>query len=138
MVQAGIIAHGALKKHLKTYGYTLEKIIQELCTHTDRDINFTLVVENFGIRYRHKKDADQLISALQEKYEVTQDWTGGRYCGIKLKWDYKTRQLDISMPGYVKATLHKFQHPTPQKTIALIPQVDGTKVWIHISPTDAP
>ena len=51
--------------------------------------------------------------AVQAKYEVTQDWTGGLYCGIKLKWDYKTQQLDISMPGYVKDTLHKLQHPTP-------------------------
>ena len=54
-------------------------------------MNFTLVVDNFGIKYRDKKDADNLISALQSKYEVTQDWTGGLYCGIKLNWDYKTR-----------------------------------------------
>ena len=40
-------------------------------------MNFTLVVDDFGISYINKNDADRLISALQEKYEVTQDRTGG-------------------------------------------------------------
>ena len=48
LVQSGIIAHDAIKEHLKTYSYAPEKI-------TDRDINLTLVVDNFGIKYRHKK-----------------------------------------------------------------------------------
>ena len=72
-------------------------------------------MDDFGIKYTNKKDADHLISALQEKYEVTQDWTGGLYCGITLKWDYKKIQLEISMPGYVKDALQKFQHHTPTR-----------------------
>ena len=83
-----------------------------LDTHRQKN-NFTLMVDDFGIKYRHKKDADHLISKLQAKYEATQDWTGGLYCEIKLKWNYKTRQLDISMLGYMKCALHKFQNPTP-------------------------
>ena len=55
LVQSGIIAHEALKPHLKPYGYALANIIQGLWTHQDRDINFTLVVDNFGIVYRDKK-----------------------------------------------------------------------------------
>ena len=112
-IQAGIIAHDTLKEQLKPYGYAPGKITQRLWIHTDRDINFTLVVDKFGIKYRHKKDADHLISALQAKYEVTQDWTGGLYCGIKLKCDYKKRQLEISIPGYMKDALHKFEYPNP-------------------------
>ena len=72
---------------------------------------FTLVVDDFGNRYRDKKDVDHLIAALQGKYEVTQDWTGGLYCRIKLKWDYKAQKLGISMLGDAKYTLRKFQHP---------------------------
>ena len=112
LVKAGIIAHEALKEHLKPYEYAPAKITQELWSHIDRDIKFTLVVDNFGIKYRYKKDADHLISALQTKYEVTQDWTRGLYFRIKFKWDYRTRKLDISMPGYMKYALHKFQHLT--------------------------
>ena len=77
LVQAGIIAHDALKGHLNPYSYAPEKITQVLWTDIDRNKNVTLVVDDFGIKYRHKKDADHLISSLQEKYEVTQDWTGG-------------------------------------------------------------
>ena len=113
LVQAGIISHDALKEHLNPYGYAPANVTQGLWTHTNRDINFILVVDKFVIKYTHKKYSDHLISSLQAKYEVTQDWTGGIYCGIKLKWDYKKRQLDISMSGYVKDALHKFHHPTP-------------------------
>ena len=111
LVQAVIIAHHALKENLKPYCYALANITQGLCTHTDRDINYTLVVDDFGIKYTHKKDSDHLISALQAEYDLTQDWTGGLYCGITLKWDYKKIQLEISMPGYVKDALHKLQQP---------------------------
>ena len=113
LVQSGIIEHEALKPHLKSYGYGPSKITQGLWTHQYREIRFILVVENFGIKYRDKKDADHLIEGLQSKYEVTQDWTGGLYCSITLKWDYAARILDISMPGYAKEALDKFQQPTP-------------------------
>ena len=66
------------------------------------------MVDDFRIRYRNKKDADHLISAIQEKYEVTQDWTGVIFYGIKLEWDYTARQLDISIICYIKDALHKF------------------------------
>ena len=87
LVQAYIIAHEEIKEHLKTYGYAPSRITQGIWTHQDRGIHFTLVVDDFGIRYRNKKDADHLISALQEKYEVTKDWAGGLYFRITLKWD---------------------------------------------------
>ena len=50
MVQAEIITHDAHKEHLNPYGYALEKITQGIWTHTDRNINFTLVVDEFGIK----------------------------------------------------------------------------------------
>ena len=75
LVQAGIIAHEVLKEHIKTYGYAPARITRGLWNHQERNINFTLVVDNFGIRYINKKDIDQLISelhhlisSLQEKY----------------------------------------------------------------------
>ena len=77
LVQADMIAHDTLKENLKLYGYAPAKITQGLWTHTVIDIHFTLVVDEFGIKYIHKKDVYHLISALQTKYEVTQDWTGG-------------------------------------------------------------
>ena len=86
LVQAGIISHKALKEHLKPYGYAPARITQGLWIHQERVIYFTLVVDNFCIRYINKKYADYLISALQSIYEVTQGCTGVIYCGITLKW----------------------------------------------------
>jgi hypothetical protein len=37
------------------------------------------------------------------------------YCGLTLDWDYKNRTVDLSMPGYIKAALHKYQHPAPAR-----------------------
>jgi hypothetical protein len=33
---------------------------------------------------------------------------------MTLKWDYKNRTCDISMPGYVSNVLSKFQHDAPK------------------------
>jgi hypothetical protein len=32
-----------------------------------------------------------------------------------LDWDFKNRCLDLSMLGYIKEALHKFQHPPPTR-----------------------
>ena len=69
-----IISHNALKGYLHPYGYAPAKITQYIWTKNDRDVNFTLVVYDFGIKCTEKQDFDHLISALRDKYEVTQDW----------------------------------------------------------------
>ena len=53
LVQSGFIANEALKENLKTYGYATEIFTQGIWIHQDRDINFNLVVDNFGIKYRN-------------------------------------------------------------------------------------
>ena len=42
------------------------------------------------------------------------DWSGTRYCGITLDWDYDERTLVISMPGYVQKMLVRFKHEVPK------------------------
>jgi hypothetical protein len=69
------------------------------------------VVDDFGVKYVGKEHADHLISCLKtETYKLTEDWAGDLYCGISLRWDYAKRQLDISMPGYIKKQLLKYEH----------------------------
>ena len=115
LVQSGIIAHTALKEHLRSFGYGPVPITPGLWHHNKNGITFTLAVENFGIKYKIQEDAMHLIHTLQEKYEITQYWTGSFYSGITLNWDYKAGILDISMPGYLKEALHKVHHPTPSQ-----------------------
>jgi hypothetical protein len=45
---------------------------------------FTLVVDNFGVKYVGKEHADYLIWCIKQKYELTEDWTGDLYCSITL------------------------------------------------------
>jgi hypothetical protein len=61
-----------------------------------------------------KQHAEHLRNALLRTYELTTDWTVTVYAGMTLKWDFKNRTCDISMPGYVSNVLSKFQHDTPR------------------------
>ena len=54
LVQAGIIAHTALNEHLQLFGYEPAPITPGLWHHNKNGITFTLVVDNFGIRYKIK------------------------------------------------------------------------------------
>jgi hypothetical protein len=73
-------------------------------------IQFTLVVDNFGIKYVGKEHANHLLSTLKEHYTINIDWEGKLYCGIILTWDYIKKHVDISMPRYIKKLLQRFQH----------------------------
>jgi hypothetical protein len=48
-------------------------------------------------------------------YEVTEDWCGNLYFGMKLDWDYNACTLDILMPGYIKKLLLKYKHCMPNQ-----------------------
>ncbi len=47
---------------------------------------------------------------LKDYYKEVIDWTGGLCCGITLDWNYKDRCIDISMTGYTKKQLKKYDH----------------------------
>ena len=52
-------------------------------------LQFTLVVNDLGIKYDDEKHAKHLKAALEEQYTVTTEWDSKRYIGITLDWDYK-------------------------------------------------
>ena len=114
--QAGILANKLLRKRLAPHGYYECKHTPGLWKHTSRPISFTLVVDDFGVKYERKEDVDHLIAAIKDKYKkLSEDWSGDLYCGIKLTWDYDARTLDISMPGYVQKQLQRYKHAMPSK-----------------------
>ena len=53
--QAGIIAHTALKEHLRAFGYDPAPITPGLWGHNKNGITFILVVKDFGIKYKRKE-----------------------------------------------------------------------------------
>ena len=76
-----------------------------LWKHVSCRIVFTLVVDDFGVKYINKKNDDHLVAALKVKYKISKDWTGSLYCGIDLIWDYTNRTLDLGMHGYINTQL---------------------------------
>ena len=114
--QSGLLANQLLEKRLNRHGYHQSKYVPGLWKHTTRPIQFTLVVDDFGVKYVGEEHAQHLKLVLEEHYKVTTDWTGTRYIGITLDWDYDKRQVHLSMPGYVQKALKQFQHVWKGKT----------------------
>ena len=86
-----------------------------LWRHNTLPIVFALVVDNFGVKYTGKHNADHLINAICALYTITVDQTGSLYCGLTLAWDYARGHVNISMPNYIKQALHTFKHPLAPK-----------------------
>jgi hypothetical protein len=113
--QAGILANQLIARQLAIHGYHQTKFMPGLWRHVTRPIHVTLVVDDFGVQYVCAEHAHHPIAELETDYTVSKDWTSGLYCGITLNWDYANKHVDLSMPGYIKDALHKFQHPLPKR-----------------------
>jgi hypothetical protein len=100
--QAGILANKQLRRKLAPFGNKEHAHTPGLWYHEMRPNSFTLVVDDFGIKYVNKADVEHLLESLQDTYKITADRTGDIYCGITLGWNYDKRYVDISMPGYIK------------------------------------
>ena len=59
--QAGRIANNRLKAHLAHFGFTPVPRTPELWKHATKPIICSLVVDNFGVNYIGKENADHLI-----------------------------------------------------------------------------
>lgn len=114
--QTGILAQQQLQRFLEPAEYVPCRYTPGLWKHRWRPVTFTLVVDDFGIKYVGDHNAQHLLNALQQNYtKVMVDWSGSSYCGVDIKWDYRNKTVDLSMPHYIYDTLHKFQHSRPTK-----------------------
>jgi hypothetical protein len=126
--QAGLLANQLLQTRLVSFGYYPARHTPGIWLRNTRPIAFSVIVDNFAFKYVGKQDADHLRNALLQSYELTIDWAAKLYSVMSLKWEYKTRTCDISMPGYVSNMLSKFQHDSP-KHPQHTPSKYGTPVY---------
>jgi hypothetical protein len=112
--QAGLLANQLLQTRLAPFGYYSARHTLGLWLHRTRPISFSLVVDDFAVKYVAKQHADHLQNALLKTYELTADWAATVYSGMTLKCDYKNRTCDISMPGYISNVPGKIQHDSPK------------------------
>jgi hypothetical protein len=111
--QAGIIAQDLLTKQLNKAGYRQSKITPGYWQHNWQPISFTLVVDDFGVKYVNKDNVRHLISSLSQDYTINTNWEGRRYLGLTLDWDYSQRKVHLSMPKYIENALIRFGHKRP-------------------------
>ncbi len=78
----GILANKCLQRKLAPFGYFKSTNTPGLWYHESRPIMFTLVADNFGVKYENKDDVDHLIASKKKDYMLTKDWTDNLYCGI--------------------------------------------------------
>ena len=66
--QSGALAAKMLAKILNKRGYYQAKHTKGLWLHKTKNILFTLVVDDFGVKYVRREDAEELVSILEKTY----------------------------------------------------------------------
>ena len=109
--QAGIIAQDLLAKQLKEHGYSQSETTPGLWKHEWQPITFSLVVDDFGVKYASEEHAQHLLQTIKKYYQCSVEEEGERYCGLTIKWDYLGKKVHLSMPACIENALDRFQHP---------------------------
>jgi hypothetical protein len=86
--QAGRIAYDRLTTHLAKFRYCPIPITPSLWKHYTHPIAFSLVVDDFGVKYVGQEYALHLLGALRKLYTVTEDWDGTLFSGLTIQWNY--------------------------------------------------
>eukprot|EP00804_Cyclotella_cryptica_P018787 CCRYP_007257-RA/>CCRYP_007257-RA protein AED:0.37 eAED:0.37 QI:0/0/0/1/0/0/4/0/264 len=70
------------QKYLNTHGYFQSKLVPGLWNHKQRPIQFSLVVDEFGIKNTGQEHMQHLLTVLKEHYNVTANLTDTHYIVI--------------------------------------------------------
>jgi hypothetical protein len=107
--QAGRLAQDRLVKHLANNGYHQAPNTPCLFKHANNSVTFTLVVDDFGIKYISTDDADHLLRVLRQLYVMTEDRAATqKYVGITISHDRRNGNMTLAMPGYVNKAIQRF------------------------------
>ena len=108
--QAGKLAQDRLVAHLKKHGYNQCPNTPCLFKHASNSVAFTLVVDDFLIKYKDIKHSQHLIKSLSELYTMTtQMGNTQKYIGITMIYNRKAKYIHHCMPGYIEKALKRFQ-----------------------------
>ena len=89
--QEGILSNKLLKEQLTEYGYNEAAHTKGLYKNNTRPVWFTLVVDDFGIKYIGQENAQHLIYVLKYFYEIEIYRKGKLYCVITLDRHYDAK-----------------------------------------------
>lgn len=114
--QSGYLSNKHLAMHLATAGYLEDSNVPCLFTHNVSGLQFSLVVDDFGIKYYSMADLQHLIATIERggwKYKL--DLSGSKYIGLTLNWNYVANFVELTMPAYVTKGLTRFTTGTHMK-----------------------
>lgn len=113
--QSGLLAKERLTAHLASHGYTESADTPCLFKHATHSTSFTLIVDDFGIKTPAAKpeEAEHLLAALRELFEITVDYEGRKFIGLTLDWNLnppkgEPRTVRLSIPDYVTKACKRF------------------------------
>ena len=72
--QSGKLANDLLRTRLEDLQYYETATTPGLWRHKWRSIQFVVIVDDFGLEYARKQDADHLSSVLKKHHGISQDW----------------------------------------------------------------
>jgi hypothetical protein len=82
--QAGKLVQDLLLSRLSAHGYHHTAHSPCLFKHVTRDIYFTLVADDFLVKYKTIADANHLISIHKADYRITEAWSSSQYLGMSI------------------------------------------------------
>jgi len=123
--QAGRISQQHLIAQLAKHGYYEAPMTPCLFLHKTNNIAFTLVVDDFGVKYKHKHELQHFLNALKEVYQYKVDMDGKRYLGMTIDIDRVNGIVALSMPGYVQQALNKYD---PRR---LLPECNSPMLFVQ-------
>ncbi len=74
--QAGIVANKCLQQKLAPFRYFESTNTPGFWYHETRPIIFTLVVDNFGVKYANKENMDHLMASIKKGLHARQGLDG--------------------------------------------------------------
>ena len=83
--------------------------------HERQPVCFTLVVDNFGVKYVEDDRRQHLIDTISQFYDAKVEDDARRCLGLTLDWDYEKRKVHLSMSDYVPEALIRFKREKPNK-----------------------
>ena len=137
--QAGLLAQVRLIRHLSTHGYIQDEFVPCLFTHISNGTAFTLVVDDFGVKYTNRQGAEHLIDTLKALYPIKVDWTGTKYLGMTIDFQRGT-SVSLSIPNHVPKALARFRphsNSFAKSPGTYVPPVYGTRTqYVEAQPPD--
>ena len=86
-------------------------------------------MDNFGVKFLGKKHVQHPIDTLKNYYEISFEYTGGLYYGIKMNWDYANETIVLTIPDYNSKSTKVIQL-SHTKTLNSQPiAMEDTKIW---------